>query len=162
MFMPALSPNGVLALRPTADAVALPPSLSRALERAVARGAGHGLLVLGADAVGVTIPPELAYWRDLAGRYVTALCALPDIAEITSKPTVPPPASDELERMARAVPPMPGAEYVTAELLAELWRSTDIAFDNELAEAGVSIQEFLKSRHPAWNLVGRVDRKSVV
>ena len=156
MFMPALSPNGVLALRPTADAVALPPSLSRALERAVARGAGHGLLVLGADAVGVTIPPELAYWRDLAGRYVTALCALPDIAEITSKPTVPPPASDELERMARAVPPMPGAEYVTAELLAELWRSTDIAFDNELAEAGVSIQEFLKSRHPAWNLVGRV------
>ncbi len=156
MFMPALSPNGVLELRPTADAVALPPSLSRTLEPAFARGAGHGLLVLGADAVGSTLPPQLAYWRDLAGRYVTALCSMPDIADITSKPGVPPPASDELERMAGAVPPMPGAEYASAAVLAELWRDTDVAFDAELAEAGVSVQEFLKSRHPAWNLVGRV------
>ena len=36
MFMPALSPKGVLVLRPAADAVALPPSLSRALEPAFA------------------------------------------------------------------------------------------------------------------------------
>ena len=94
MFMPALSPNGVLALRPSEDAVALSPLLSGALELAFVRGAGHGLLVLGADAVGATLPPQFAYWRDLAGRYVTALCALPDIAEITSKPAVPPPAAD--------------------------------------------------------------------
>ena len=32
----------------------------------------------------------------------------------------------------------------------------DAAFDAELAEAAVAVQEFLKSRHPAWNLVGRV------
>ena len=32
----------------------------------------------------------------------------------------------------------------------------DAAFDAELAEAKLSVQEFLKSRHPAWNLVGRV------
>ena len=156
MFMPTLSPNGVLALRPSEDAVALSPLLSGALEPAFARGAGHGLLVLGADAVGATLPPQFAYWRDLGGRYVTALCALPDIAEITSKPPVPPPASDELERAAGAVPPMPGAEYVTAGLLAELWRTIDVAFDAELAEAGIPVQEFLRSRHPAWNLVGRV------
>ena len=30
------------------------------------------------------------------------------------------------------------------------------AFDVELAEAKLSVQEFLKRRHPAWNLVGRV------
>ena len=156
MFMTALSPHGVLTLRPAEEAVALPPSLPRALESAFARGAGHGLLVLGADAVGVTLPPQLSYWRDLAGRYVTALCSMPDIAEITSKPTVSPPESDELERTARAVPPMPGAEYVSTDVLADLWRSTDVAFDAELSEAGVSVQEFLRSRHPAWNLVGRV------
>ena len=57
--------------------------------------------------------------------------------------------------MAAAVPPMMGAEYLTA-CLADLWHGIDAAFDAELAEAKLSVQEFLKSRHPAWNLVGRV------
>jgi non-specific serine/threonine protein kinase len=51
---------------------------------------------------------------------------------------------------------MIGAEYLTADVLADLWRSMDAAFDAELAEATLSVQEFLKRRHPAWNLVGRV------
>src|SRR5262249_249453 len=49
-----------------------------------------------------------------------------------------------------------GAEYVTAAILTELWRNIDTAFDAELAEAKLSVQEFLKRRNPAWNLVGRV------
>jgi non-specific serine/threonine protein kinase len=32
----------------------------------------------------------------------------------------------------------------------------DAAFDAELADAGLSVQAFLKGRHPAWNLIGRV------
>ena len=36
------------------------------------------------------------------------------------------------------------------------WRSVDAAFDAELAQSKLALQEFLKSRHPAWNLVGRV------
>jgi non-specific serine/threonine protein kinase len=32
----------------------------------------------------------------------------------------------------------------------------DASFDAELAGAKLSVQEFLKGRHPAWNLVGRV------
>src|SRR3979411_3017845 len=58
--------------------------------------------------------------------------------------------------MAAAAPPMTGAEYLTASVLADLWRAVDAAFDAELAQAKLSVQEFLKSRHPAWNLVGRV------
>jgi hypothetical protein len=37
-----------------------------------------------------------------------------------------------------------------------LWRDMDAAFDLELAQSKLAVQEFLKSRHPAWNLVGRV------
>jgi non-specific serine/threonine protein kinase len=51
---------------------------------------------------------------------------------------------------------MTGAEYLTAAVLANLWRGMDAAFDVELAQAKLSVQEFLKSRHPAWHLVGRV------
>jgi non-specific serine/threonine protein kinase len=58
--------------------------------------------------------------------------------------------------MAAAVPPIIGAEYLTAAVLAGLWRSMDVAFDAELAGTGLSVREHLKNRHPAWNLVGRV------
>jgi non-specific serine/threonine protein kinase len=51
---------------------------------------------------------------------------------------------------------MTGAEYLTAAVLADLWRGMDASFDAELAGAKLSVQEFLKGRHPAWNLVGRV------
>src|SRR5262249_56936102 len=66
------------------------------------------------------------------------------------------PVDGRLTRRGAAVPPMTGAEYLTASVLAELWHTIDAAFDVELADAKVSVQEFLKRRQPAWNLVGRV------
>ena len=156
MLAPALTPHGLLTLRQTEDAAALDPDQGARLERAFARGAGHGLFWLGASEVGTALPPVLSYWRELGTRYVTALCALPGISEGRTKPPVPAPADGELDRMAAAVPPMVGAEYLTLEVLAHLWRGMDAACDAELADAGLSVQEFLKSRHPAWNLVGRV------
>src|SRR6266536_6345522 len=155
MLAPILTPHGLLTLRQTGEALALEPELGSRLEQAFARGCGHGLLRLGADEVGTALPPVLSYWRELGARYVTALCALPGIGEGTKRP-VPVPAEDELDTMAAAVPPMTGAEYLTAAVLADLWRGMDAAFDIELLEAKLSVQEFLKRRHPAWNLVGRV------
>jgi superfamily II DNA or RNA helicase len=153
---PVLTPHGSLAFRQTDGPPTLAPEHGARLERAFGRGAGHGLLSLGADDVGTVLPPVLAYWRAIGTRYVTALCALPDIGDGRTKSPVPIPVDEELSRMAAAAPPMLGAEYLTAGVLADLWRGMDAAFDAELSEAKRSIQEFLKSRHPAWNLVGRV------
>jgi hypothetical protein len=55
---------------------------------------------------------------------VTALCSLPGIGE-RSKPLVPIPADGELDALAAAVPPMTGAEYLTTEVLVDLWRGMD-------------------------------------
>jgi non-specific serine/threonine protein kinase len=156
MLAPVLTPHGVLGLRQSDDGAALPPALGVQLEAAFARGSGHGLLALGTDQVGVALPPVFSYWREFGGRYVTALCALPGVAEGVTKNVIPPPRNGALEKMAAAVPPMTGAEYLTTGILAELWRSMDAAFDIELAEASVSVQDFLRGRNPAWNLVGRV------
>jgi non-specific serine/threonine protein kinase len=159
MLVPVLTPHGLLTLVQSLDAAeeapALAPERGVRLEKAFAHGSGYGLLVLGADEVGTTLPPTLSYWRKFGARYVTALCALPGIGE-RSKPTVPIPADGELDTMAAAVPPMTGAEYLTTEVLANLWRGMDSAFDAELAQSKLTVQEFLKRRHPAWNLVGRV------
>jgi len=83
---------------------------------------------------------------------------IPDtsVGDGRTKRPVPIPADGELDTMAAAVPPMTGAEYLTTSVLANLWRGMDAAFDAELVQAKLSVQEFLKSRHPAWNLVGRV------
>jgi superfamily II DNA or RNA helicase len=152
---PVLTPHGVLTLKPSEEAVSGPAHTAR-IEKSFVRGAGHGLLSLGADEVGTALPPVLSYWRELGSRYVTALCTLPGVGEGRAKSAVPVPAEEELSRMAAAVPPMMGAEYLTASVLAKLWGEIDSAFDSELAEAKLPVQEFLKTRHPAWNLVGRV------
>jgi len=156
LLAPVLTPHGLLTLRQTGEALELDHERGSRLEAAFARGAGHGLLWLGANEVGTALPPVLSYWRELGTLYVTSLCALPGIGESLDKPPVTAPAGGELDRMAAAVPPMDGAEYLTAAVLADLWRGMDAAFDAELADAGHTVQEFLKGRHPAWNLVGRV------
>ncbi len=156
MLAPVLTPRGLLILRQTEEALALESEQNSRLDKAFLRGPGHGLLCLGANEVGTPLPPVLAYWREFGSRYVTALCALPDIGERVTKPPIPVPANGELDNIAATVPPMTGAEYLTAAVLADLWRGMDEAFDVELANAGLSVQAFLKGRHPAWNLIGRV------
>jgi superfamily II DNA or RNA helicase len=156
MLTPVLTPHGVLTLRRDEAVPELEPAQGARLEQAFLRGSGHGLLALGADEVATALPAVLSYWRDFGARYVTALCALPEIGEGAAKPQVPLPGEGELAATAAAVPPMTGAEYLTAATLADLWQATDKAFDAELASAALSVQGFLKSRNPAWNLVGRV------
>ena len=155
-LVPVLSPRGVLNLKPSDEAIALDSARGARIEKAFARGSGHGLLHLGADEVGFSLPPLWAYWRELGTRYVVALCALPGLDGASIKPAVPSPTEAELNTLAAAVPPMIGAEYLTSPVLADLWRAIDAACDAELAEAKATVQEFVKSRHPAWNLVGRV------
>src|SRR5580704_9789494 len=116
---PILRPSGMLALRPTGPAELplsdLEPEPESRLEKAFARGSGHGLLSLGADEVVTTLPPALAYWRRFGARFVTALCALPGNGE-GARPTPPLPAAEELELMVASVPPMTGAEYLTVAI----------------------------------------------
>jgi superfamily II DNA or RNA helicase len=137
-----LTPNGHLILSPKDEA--------GALRDAFERGSGHGLLYLGADRTGAALPAVYAFWRDFGGRYVTAVCTQ------AGNPHVPPPSTEELEWIVLAAPPMTGSEYLTAAVLENLWRELDLAFADELSDSGLNVQEFLKARNPAWNLVGRV------
>src|SRR5207247_3619574 len=51
---------------------------------------------------------------------------------------------------------MDGAEYLTVPVLEMLWNNIDAAFRLELSQSELSVQDFLKSKNPAWNFVGRV------
>lgn len=94
---PCLSPHGRLVLAGADDALEL--------ERAFARGTGHGLLALGARGVGEVLPPVFGWWREFAARLVTALCARADGAEARSLVGPPEaPEEGELEALVRAAP----------------------------------------------------------
>jgi len=148
----SVTPQGHLRLVSDCDARSLPAALHDCLVTAFAAGAGHGLFYLGACEVGTALPPALAWWRDFAARFVTALCAIPENGEVA----IDSPDRAALDAMIADVPPMTGAEYLTPEVLTKLWEDLDNAFRAELASSKLPLQDFLKSRHPAWNLVGPV------
>jgi len=157
--IPVLTPQGHLVLAPADEARTLPSDLLRRLESAFERGVGHGLLELGIREVGTALPADFAYWRDFASRYVTMLCTSADPAGGDSSiaaGAVAMPASEALAGLVSAAPPMPGGEYLTAEVLGALWDQIDAAFRAQRTHSKQSLQEFLKERNPAWNLVGRV------
>jgi superfamily II DNA or RNA helicase len=152
-LIPSLTPHGHLLLVTSEDAPALEHALGARIQKAFNRGTGHGLLWLGAAEVGHLLPPALSYWREFAGHFVTALCTRPDVEVGRGKlPQVP----DSIGPLAAAAPVMPGAEYVNVDVLASLWEEIGQAFTAELAAAQTTVQEFLKSMNPAWNVVGRV------
>jgi len=152
ILVPHLTPGGHLLAVPEDAAPILADETRQRLESSFALGAGHGLLHLGTAEIGRILPPAWAWWRDFAARYVTALCATPEGGEIA----VATPAAKDFDAMIDDAPPMTGGEYLTPAVLGTLWGEIDTALHQELATANVSLQDFLKLRHPAWNLVGRV------
>jgi len=149
-----LTPRGHLLFTVADDILRPSAALSLSVERAFARGSGHGLLELGAAQVGTTLPADFSYWRDFAARFVTTICTHSDLD--AHDPPISAPARGELEALAAAAPPMTGAEYITAAVLETLWTEIVAAFRSELAESKASVQEFLQRKNPAWHLVGRV------
>ena len=147
-----LTPRGHLLSSAEAHASALDAALAERLAAAFEQGAGHGLLHLGAAEVATALPPLWAFWRDFAVRYVTALTAIPEDGELA----VAAPDALVLETLCLDAPPMRGAEYLKPDILLGLWADIEAALQGELAAGAQSLQDFLKAKHPAWNLVGRV------
>ena len=147
-----LTPHGHLVLVSDAEAPALASDLRHSLTDAFALGSGHGLFYLGATQVVTVLSPVLAWWRDFAARYVSALCATAQGVEIG----VAAPGEQVLEALIADAPPMTGAEYLSTQVLGTLWVELDTALRVELAAQKGSLADFLKRHHPAWNLVGRV------
>ncbi|MBO0736808.1 MAG: DEAD/DEAH box helicase [Alphaproteobacteria bacterium] len=152
-----LTPHGRLVLEEAADALNLNERIAARLSKAFADSTAQGLLQLGAGEVGQPLPPTFAWWRSFSGQYVTALClqhsGKVEDARVT---VVPPPTASDLASLVLTTPMMPGAEYVTADVLLDLWQQIGSAVARSFAAADTDLQGFLKSLNPAWNLVGRV------
>ena len=152
-----LTPGGHLVTEPADDAPELDAATAARLAEAFSHGSGQGLLQLGAGEVGHHLPPAFVWWRAFAARYVAALCLHAPGAEAgAAVPAVPAPDGGECASLVLTAPMMPGAEYLTPEVLLALWEATEAACAVAVADARTDLQTFLKRLNPAWNLVGRV------
>ncbi len=152
-----LTPHGRLLAEVSDGAAEFDRRITTRLSSAFAQGSGHGLLQLGAGEIDQALPPAFAWWRAFAARYITALCLhAPADQSSAALPEVPRPGASECATLVLTAPVMPGAEYLTAEVLLVLWDETAAACAASLAAARTDLQSFLKHLNAAWNLVGRV------
>jgi non-specific serine/threonine protein kinase len=94
------------------------------------------------------------YWRDFGARYLLQLCQ----NQSTVKQLEPSPALDSatLASLHLSMPPMPGAEYCSPEMLSEIWRSLDAWVLAQIAANADGLSGFLHQYAPLWRQVGRV------
>jgi non-specific serine/threonine protein kinase len=158
--VPALTPEGHLRLEESEEPQSLlPRPVARRLREAFAPVGppAAGLFHLGAAEVDTALPPPLAYWRDVARPFVTALCAHEALETAPGTLEVPPPSPASLEALVAAAPPMTGGEYLTPAALAGLWQGLHAAWRAHLGGAGgTSPRAALLALHPSWAGVGRV------
>jgi len=60
-LIPVLTPHGSLRLDQAEDEFSLEDGLAERLEKCFARGSGHGLLQLGTEEAGTSLPSSLAW-----------------------------------------------------------------------------------------------------
>jgi non-specific serine/threonine protein kinase len=125
-----------------------------AIREAFESSSAAGLFALATIKFQGGLPAGLDYWREFAAGYMTRLCRTAEDAGGDWKP-IPLPTSAELAGMVLNVPPLRGAEYVSASLLEELWGDLDGLVRDEAA-AYPALSEFLKAKSPLWHQVGRV------
>src|SRR5262249_22068681 len=123
-LVPVLSPQGHLRLDTQDEHDLIDAAATRRLAASFERGAGHGLLQLGAGEARSTLAPSLAWWRSFAIRYVAAMCGRGQDAAPASPAA---PSAGELAALIDAAPPMQGGEYLGAGVLESLWQEMDSA-----------------------------------
>ena len=136
------------------DAPPIDEKRAARLVEAFAQGTGSGLVRLGAAELGQVLPPALGWWRGFASRYVVSLClqspaTIGGASSSSVVPDVPAPTDGELASLVLTGPMMPGAEYLTPDVLRALWAEIGRAFATSLSAAKTDLQGFLKRLNPA-------------
>src|SRR5206468_7995648 len=130
----AISPAGRLFVERTVPE--LNEKLAARLEAAFDVSAAQGLLLLATDALTLALSPSLTYWRDFARGYLQRLCHTGGV-DSGSAPLLS-SDRDALSAFLQGAPPMRGGEFLTLDLLEELWQAFGVLVTRESAMIGLS------------------------
>nr|MBC8362417.1 ATP-dependent helicase [Candidatus Desulfatibia profunda] len=114
-----------------------------------------GLLFLGFCDKHVALSPSLEYWRNFARLFSRKLSQTPELETIRHKAHIP-IGKDQLVKLSESAPLMPGAEYISADLLETMWSKLNAAFSRAIKSYEGTVAEFIRTYSPDVHLVGRV------
>ena len=112
----------------------------------------QALFTLAAQKIEAQVSPVARFWRQLADPYLTQLCHLPDDTEIIE---VEAPSPADYAHWVLTAPPMVGGEYLSEETLELIWQRLNAWVLDAIEKTG-RLDEFLQTRAPKWQQVGRV------
>ena len=145
-----LTPTGRLRWEPSGDEAV--PAESASLQDAFQADWCEALFTLAAAKMPVQGLPSVRYWQQLAERYLTGLCHVPEDAE---RFEVEAPSSADCAHWILTAPPMQGGEYLSEDTLQRIWAHLDEWTHDAVTAAG-GLAAFLQERAPKWHQVGRV------
>ncbi len=122
--------------------------------KAFGRSVGEGLFTLAARKNGADLSPSLQYWRSFACKYLSERCLLTP-ADPQQPDPIEPFTATETMPLLLSMPPMRGAEYLSAPVLQEI-RSLLDSWVREQIQAVGGLNTLLAKRAPQWHQVGRV------
>jgi superfamily II DNA or RNA helicase len=99
-------------------------------------------------------PLSWVFWRDFGARYLLQICQSQSSTERLER--VPPPDASTLATLHLSLPPMPGGEYCTPDVLAAIWSTLDDWVQDAIASNPEGLSGFLHQHAPLWRQVGRV------
>lgn len=152
----AITPAGHLRLEPAPESLPeLAPASVESLREAFAQSSGRGLLELAAGDFNIDLPSSLVFWRGYARQYFQAVCQLGE-ASVEQWAALPPPPAEDLARLAADAPAMRGLEYLTEDVLRELWVELRGAATALAAGSRAGPAAWLRDWNSLWNQLGRV------
>jgi len=122
--------------------------------KAFARSTGEGLFTLAASENSMDLPASLRYWRDFSGQYLSERCLLTPTDPQQPDP-IEPLSAAQTTHLLSSVPPMRGAEYLSASVLLEIHALLDSWVCEQIQLVG-GLDALLVKRAPRWHQVGRV------
>lgn len=151
-----ISPHGKILVRGTSDDPPSRPAAASKILEAFQVGTGAGLAHLATRELATSLPMEVAFARDFAVWYFSALCRRPELGSPGARAPVALPDEAEIGVLVRQAPPMMGSEYLTPDVLRCWWKELDDWVGQEIERSGGDAATYLRERNPAWRFVGRV------
>ncbi len=148
-----LNPSGHLVMVETSATEVSKPRFPH-ISQAFAASPAAGIISLAGGKSAPDWPLAWNYWRDFAARYLLQLCQ--NQSTVKRLDSSPPLDAATLASLHLSIPPMPGAEYCSPEVLSEIWRSLDSWALASIARNADGLSGFLQQHAPLWRQVGRV------
>ena len=148
-----LLPSGHLYCFPSA-ATQTSETTSATIKTTFAQDTSAGLFHLAARKSDADLNASLQYWRNFACKYLSERCLMEQSNPLQPDPIEPFTSADTMPLLL-SLPPMPGAEYATANVLQDIRCSLDNWVCEQIRILG-GLDVLLAKKAPQWHQVGRV------